>query len=440
VSPPADLVIVGASLAGLRTAEALRDAGYAGRLTLVGDEIHPPYDRPPLSKQVLAGWVQPEETTLPRLRSIDAVWRLGVTAARIERTTQHIETIDGDRIPYDRLIIATGSRSRPWPVQSEAALEGVHTLRTREEAARLVADLDASPRRVLIVGAGMTGSEVASACRARGLAVTMVEWNAAPLMSVLGAFLGHWAASRQLDAGVDLRCGISVTRLLGDRARRVVGASLSDGTEVAANLVVVALGAVRNCEWLDGSDLVAGPAGCACDSGCRALDISGESAPDIFVCGDVARFRHPLSDGKWTSLEHWGAAIDHAAIVAANVMRPGSATNDASLPRFWSSQFGLSIKASGLPSCADEVMVAQGSLQSGRFIALYGRKGRTIGVVAVNHAKWLPFYEDQIMSRSAFPLSFLLVDQAADSAPKPAGFPVSLRAPVATLQSPILAK
>ena len=130
MSPPADLVIVGASLAGLRTAEALRDAGYAGRLTLVGDEIHPPYDRPPLSKQVLAGWVQPEETTLPRLRSIDAVWRLGVTAARIERTTQHIETIDGDRIPYDRLIIATGSRSRPWPVQSEAALEGVHTLRT----------------------------------------------------------------------------------------------------------------------------------------------------------------------------------------------------------------------------------------------------------------------------------------------------------------------
>ena len=292
---------------------------------------------------------------------------------------------------------------------------------------------------MLIVGAGMTGSEVASACRARGLAVTMVEWNAAPLMSVLGAFLGHWAASRQLDAGVDLRCGISVTRLLGDRARRVVGASLSDGTEVAANLVVVALGAVRNCEWLDGSDLVAGPAGCACDSGCRALDISGESRRTYLCAAMSPGFVIPCRTGNGPRWSIGALAIDHAAIVAANVMRPGSATNDASLPRFWSSQFGLSIKASGLPSCADEVMVAQGSLQSGRFIALYGRKGRTIGVVAVNHAKWLPFYEDQIMSRSAFPLSFLLVDQAADSRPNRPGFP-SLRAPVATLQSPILAK
>jgi NADPH-dependent 2,4-dienoyl-CoA reductase/sulfur reductase-like enzyme len=423
MTAPANVVVVGASLAGLRTAEALRERGYDGRLTLIGAEAHAPYDRPPLSKQVLAGWVSPTQTTLPRLRSIDASWRLGVAALRIDRASRTICTADGDRVSYDRAVIATGCRSLPWPIPGEATLHGVHTLRTPEDAGRLIAELNAGPTRVLIVGAGFTGSEVASACRNRGLAVTMVETNAAPLMTAVGALIGKWIAFRQRDAGVDLRCGVAVTRLMGDGFGRVAGARLSDGSEVAANLVVVALGAVRNCEWLDDSDLDAGPKGCLCDASCQALDRSGKPASDIFACGDVSRFRHRLSDGRLVSLEHWNAATDQAAIVASNILHPGSASIDAYLPRFWSNQFGMSLKASGLPSCADEVMIAQGSLKAGRFVALYGAKGRPVGVVAINQSKWVTFYEAQIASGSEYPLGWRVVDPPTDNSSRPAGFP-----------------
>jgi 3-phenylpropionate/trans-cinnamate dioxygenase ferredoxin reductase subunit len=248
MTAPANVVIVGASLAGLRTAEALREGGYEGRLMLIGDEVHAPYDRPPLSKQVLTGWVSPTQTTLPRLRSVGAVWRLGVAALRLNGASRSIETADGDRIGYDRAVIATGSRSRQWPIPAEMALRGVYTLRTPEDAAGLVADLNAGPTRVLVIGAGFTGSEVASACRGRGLAVTVVEWNAAPLMAAFGTLVGDWIARRQRDSGVDLRCGVAVSRLLDDGSGRVVGAQLSDGSEVAADVAVISIGAVRNCD------------------------------------------------------------------------------------------------------------------------------------------------------------------------------------------------
>ena len=410
MTAPANVVIVGASLAGLRTAEALRDRGYKGQLTLIGAEPHAPYDRPPLSKQVLAGWVAPMQTTLPRLRSVDAVWRLGAAASRLDRVRRRVEMKNGDSVSYDRVVIATGSRSRAWPVPSEQALAGVHGLRTVEDASRLLADLDAGPSRVLVIGGGFTGSEVASACRDRGLPVTMVELNAAPLMPALGRLVGDWVAARQRDAGVDLRCGVAVTRLFDDGSGRVAGAELSDGCKVAADLVVVSIGAVRNCDWLADSNLDAGPAGCVCDAGCRALDRSGAPAFDIFVCGEAARFRHPLSGGRLVSLEHWSAATDQAHVVAANLLQPRLATNDDNLPRFWSSQFGISLRASGLPSCADEAMVVQGSLESGRFICLYGRKARMVGAVSINQPKWITFYEDQIMSGGRFPFGCRVVD------------------------------
>ncbi len=321
---PANVVIVGAALAGLRAAEALRDGGFEGRLTLIGKEAHPPYDRPPLSKQALTGLASPAHTTLPRLRSIDAEWRLGVAAVHLDRVRREVETADGDRVPYDRLVIATGSRSRPWPNRAEAALRGVHTLRTLDDAVALRADLEAGPTRVLVVGAGFTGSEVASACVARGLAVTVVEAAAAPLVNAVGRSVGGWIAGRQRAAGVDLRCGLAVAHLESDGADRVVGARLSDGSEVEADVVVVALGAVRNCEWLEGSGLDAGPAGCLCDSGCRALDLSGQPAQDVFVCGEAARFRHALVDGAPVSLEHWSGAVDHAGVVASSMLGAGS--------------------------------------------------------------------------------------------------------------------
>jgi NADPH-dependent 2,4-dienoyl-CoA reductase/sulfur reductase-like enzyme len=285
----------------------------------------------------------------------------------------------------------------------------------------LVADLDSGPDRVLIVGAGFTGSEVASACRGRGLAVTMVECLAAPLANVVGGLVGHWIGDVQRAAGVDLKSGLAVVELLGDSENRVIGARLSDGSMVKAELVVVSIGVVRNTEWLEGSDLDVGAAGCRCDAYCQALDASGRQVPDIFVCGEVARFPQPLSSGRAMALEHWSVAGEHAAVVAANIVQPESLRNDTSLPRFWSTQFRVSLKSSGLPSCADEVLIAQGSTEAGRFVALYARKGRLVGVVTVNQAKWISFYEEQILAGGGFPSEGRIVDRPEDARSRPFG-------------------
>jgi NADPH-dependent 2,4-dienoyl-CoA reductase/sulfur reductase-like enzyme len=242
------IVIVGASLAGLRAAEALRDEGFNGKLTIIGDEKHEPYDRPPLSKQVLKGWVRADHTLLPRTRKVDAEWRLGVAATSLDRSSKQVRLANGDQVPFDRLLIATGTRARPWFNPKEAALEGVITLRTSDEAAQLQAALAAKPGRVLIVGAGFIGSEIASVCCDLGLAVTVAERAEAPLVGALGGVIGDIAAELQRDHGVDLRTGISVEALEGDAKRHVRRARLSDGTMLDVDVVVASLGSIRNTE------------------------------------------------------------------------------------------------------------------------------------------------------------------------------------------------
>ncbi|HNA52529.1 MAG TPA: FAD-dependent oxidoreductase, partial [Mycobacterium sp.] len=176
------IAIVGASLAGLRAAEALRDKGFEGSLTIIGDEPHEPYDRPPLSKQVLKGWVPADHTKLPRLRRVDADWKLGVAAVGLDRANHIVKLGNGEDVEYDRLLIATGTRARPWPNPEEGALQGVFTVRTVEDAAALAAALRAGPNRVLVVGSGFVGSEIASVCRDLDLAVTVAERGKGPLM------------------------------------------------------------------------------------------------------------------------------------------------------------------------------------------------------------------------------------------------------------------
>ncbi|WP_197370632.1 FAD-dependent oxidoreductase, partial [Streptomyces clavuligerus] len=210
-------------------------------------------------------------------------------------------------------------RDSPWPHPGEAALHGVLALRTAADAALLSGLLDAGPRRVLVIGAGFTGSEIASACRGRGLDVTVVERGPAPLVGALGGTLGAFAAALQRAHGVDLRCGVTVTSLQG-RDGRLVGAELSDGGRIEADVAVVCLGAVRNTEWLDGSGLAAGPRGLACDAGCRAFDMYGIVTDDVFVAGDVARFPHPLFEYQLLSLEHWGNAVAQAEVAAHNMI------------------------------------------------------------------------------------------------------------------------
>ncbi len=398
------IVIVGASLAGLRAAETLREKGFSGSLTVVGDEPHPPYDRPPLSKQVLLGKVAAAATALPTRRDPDARWRLGVRATGLDPVGRRVLLADGEPLPYDRLLIATGTRARPWPDADEAALDGVFTLRTREDAAGLAERLAAGPRRVLVIGAGFTGSEIASACRELGIDVTVAERGPGPLVGALGGTLSRLAAGMQRNHGVDLRCGVTVTALRGDRNGRFTGADFSDGGSVDADVCVVAMGAVRNVEWLAECGLAAGPRGIACDAGCRAFDMYGIVTDDIFVAGDVARFPHPLFEYQMLSLEHWGNAVAQAEVAAHNMVNPGPLRRPhLSVPVFWSSQFGLNIKSVGVPTFSDQVVIAQGSIDERRLVAVYGYRGRITAAVTVNMAKWLEHYQRLIEAAAPFP-------------------------------------
>ncbi|MFE0380287.1 NAD(P)/FAD-dependent oxidoreductase [Streptomyces inhibens] len=416
------IVIVGASLAGLRAAEKLRAEGFAGSLTLVGEEPHPPYDRPPLSKQVLLGKVPAENTGLPQRREVDAEWRLGVRATGLDPFGKRVLLADGEEVSFDRLLIATGTRARPWPNPAEAALDGVFTLRTSDDAGRLAERLDAGPRRVLVIGAGFTGSEIASACRERGLEVTVAERGPAPLVGALGGTLGTLAARLQRAHGVDLRCGVTVTALEGNG--RLTGAQFSDGTRIDADVAVVALGAVRNTEWLAESGLAAGPRGVTCDAGCRAFDMYGIVTDDIFAAGDVARFPHPLFEYQLLSLEHWGNAVAQAEVAAHNMVNPGPRRRPhLTVPAFWSSQFGLNIKSVGVPTFSDQVVIAQGSLRDARLVAVYGYRGRVTAAVSVNQAKWLEHYQRLIETAAPFPPAPGAADRPESPAPVPSDVP-----------------
>lgn len=418
------IVIVGASLAGLRAAEALRDEGFNGPLTIIGDEPYEPYDRPPLSKQVLKGWVPAESTKLPRLRKVDAEWMLGVTATGLDRANGQVHLANGGQVPFDRLLIATGTRARQWPNPAEAALDGVHTLRSRDDAARLQQALAARPSRVLVIGAGFIGSEMASACRELDIPVTVAERGSAPLVGALGGVIGKIAAEIQRDHGVDLRCGVGVLSLDGDQGRHVRSARLSDGTVIEADVVLASLGAIRNVEWLEGSGLAAGFWGVGCDAGGRAFDINGVVTDNIYVAGDVARQPHVLYEYEFLAMEHWDNAVLGAEVVAHNMVNlEADFYPNLLLPSFWSGQFGVNIKSVGVPPFGEEILFTQGSVKDRRFVAVYGHRGRIVAAVAFNQAKWLEHYGRLIEQSAPFPPPRAGWDLPDYMQPMPAGFP-----------------
>src|SRR6201996_2058096 len=398
------IVIVGASLTGLRAAEGLREEGFRGQLTIIGDEPDQPYDRPPLSNQVLKGWVAADHTKLPRLRHVDAEWRLGVAATALDRVNRLVRLADGSEVHGDRLLIATGVRARRWPNAPEAALEGVYTVRTSADAARLQAALAAGPRRVLIIGSGFIGSEVASVCRELGLDVTVTERGPAPLSGALGGVIGAIAAEMHRAAGVDLRTGVSVLGLEGDAGGHVRAARLSDGSTLDVDVVVTSLGSIRNVEWLDGCGLAAGFWGGGGAPGCRAFDINGVVTTNVFVAGDIARAPHVLYDYQFLVMEHWDNAVLGARVAAHNmVCEEVDRWAHLLIPQFWSAQFGVNIQSVGVPSFGDEIVFPQGSVKARRFAAAYGRRGRIVGAVTFTHAKWIDYSRDQIAQPGPFP-------------------------------------
>ncbi|TXN01099.1 FAD-dependent oxidoreductase [Methylobacterium sp. WL64] len=410
-SQPGRAVVVGAGLAALRGAEAMREAGFLGSLTIIGKEPYRPYDRPPLSKHVLTGEIAPDATTLPSSLGEDVDWHLGSPAVRLDRTVRMVHLADGTALAYDRLLIATGTRARPWPNPHEGRLAGVHTLRGRDDAVALRKALTRGPRRVLVIGGGLIGCEVASACRQLGLPVTLVQLGSAPLARAFGRYLGAILGAMHEVRGVDLRLGAEVEWLEGADGR-LVRAHLVDGTTIDADIAVTALGAVRNTEWLDGSGLSFDAGGVDCDADGYVLDVDGRPDPAIAAAGDVARFPHPLYGGRRIAVEHWGHAVAqgvHAGRLLADG-KPGQGY--AALPAFWSGQAGVTIKSVGLTDGADAMTIAHGDPATGRFLALYGRAGRCIAAVSIDCGRWLPAYAALIAESAPFPPAGAATDRS----------------------------
>nr|WSZ19744.1 FAD-dependent oxidoreductase [Streptomyces canus] len=369
------LVVVGASLAGLRAVEAARKDGFDGRITLVGAEPHLPYDRPPLSKQFLEESGADGTPTTFRTEEVLCA-DLGVelllsTPATFLDTRNRAVGVGGRTIGYDALVIATGATARQLP--GTQGLDGVHTLRTVDDAVAIRRALDKGARTV-VIGAGFIGAETAAAARKRGLDVVVVEAQPTPLVRAVGETMGDALASLHLRHGTDLRCGVSVTALEGEG--RVERVRLSDGTALDADLVVVGAGAVPATDWLAGSGLTL-------DDGVVCDETLFTGAEGVYAAGDVARWHNPLFD-RPMRLEHWTSAAEQGALAARNALNPAAARGYSTVPYFWSDQYDTRIQFVGIPD-ADEIAVVDGDIERDhQCVALYRADNRLVGALAVN--------------------------------------------------------
>ena len=388
---PRTVTIVGASLGGLNAAEALRRDGFDGPVTLIGAESHLPYDRPPLSKQVLAGDWEPERAALTdseELASDGIEVRLGVRATALDLAARELTVHTGETVAFDGLVIATGARCRTMP--GTEGLDGVHVLRSLDDCLALRADFDATPQRVVVVGAGFIGAEVAATARGRNLDVTLVEALPTPLSRVLGDEMGQVCAEVHRDHGIDLRTGVGVDRVTGDgRVRQV---TLSDGSTVDADVVVVGIGVIPNTEWLDGSGLELGD-GVVCDATCLA-------AEGVTAAGDVARWPNELF-GETMRVEHWDNAAQQGSHAARRLL-DAAVGPFTPVPWFWSDQYDRKIQLAGCVRGDDEVRVVTGSVEERRFAAIYGRAGRITGVLGFNRPRHVMRYRALIEQRASF--------------------------------------
>lgn len=378
---PEHTVVVGASLAGLRTAEALRRADHTGRITLIGAEAHLPYTRPPLSKQILSGAWEPERAQLRKSDMLDALdldFRLGTTATALDGRAQRVSLADGSAVDYDALVLATGAEPRWLPGTDGTA--GVYVLRTLDDAIALQAAFEADPK-VVVVGAGFIGAEVAAVARQRGLDVTVVEPLDAPMVRGLGAELGGVAAEIHRAHGVDLRCGVGVDSVEGDG--KVTGVVLSDGSAVEADLVVIGIGVIPRTGWLEGSGLELDN-GIVCDQHLAAVGVE-----HVWAAGDVARWQHETY-GELVRFEHWTVANDHGPAVAADILAgPGERIAHTPVPYVWSDQFDTKIQIIGRAGDGDELEIIHGAIDERKFVAARTRGGMVTGAVGFSSPRAL---------------------------------------------------
>lgn len=390
------VVIVGASIGGVRTTQALRAAEYRGRIVLVSDELVTPYDKPPLSKAFLAGTATADDVALLSQAEADELGieiRLGCRAAHLDLARNEVEFESGDRLGFGHLVIATGARARPSPWGQP---EGVHLLRTLDDSRRLRADLQQGGRLV-VIGGGFIGAETAATARSLGLAVTIVDPCPVPMERVLGTEIGERFARLHESNGATTLFGIGVQGLDGSRGRFRV--ELTNGDVLDADYVVIGIGAVPNDGWLASSGLYVDN-GVVCDKYLRVLD-----APNVFAVGDVCRWQNPRHD-RLTRVEHWTNAVEQAAIVAHNITQPGNLLACGPVEYVWSDQYNWKIRVAGEAGIAEHrhVEVIGEDDRTGRFAALYSPDGQTFsGMVVVNWPRALIAGRKALAERTPYP-------------------------------------
>lgn len=358
----------------------------------MSDEDHLPYDRPPLTKELLAGEWEPEQTALRKAPydELDTEWLLGRRAAGLDASHRAVVLHDGEHVGYDGLVIATGATPRILP--RVEPLAGMLTLRTLDDCLSLCEILEGRPR-VVVIGAGFIGAEVAATCRKRGLDVTVLEVLPQPMVRAVGPVVGEVLGRLHRDHGVDLRCGVVIEGIEGDG--RVERVRLADGSVVEADVVLVAIGVVPATDWLAGSGLPLDN-GVVCD---ETLLV----APGVVAAGDVARWPNPLFDGALMRVEHWTNANEQGVAAARRLLAgDGAAQPFAPVPFVWSDQYDLKIQCVGHFSGDDEMTVAHGRLDEYRFVSLFGRAGRLVGAIAFNRPRLLVQYRLLIAQRASF--------------------------------------
>lgn len=392
------IVVVGASLAGLRAAEEIRHEGHTGPVIIIGDEVHPPYDRPPLSKQLLAGTWDVDRVHHhgpDKLDTLGLEFRLGHRAVSLDSESRTVSCDDGEELHYDGLIVATGARARSLP--RTEGMPAVWTLRTLDDCLGIRSDLEAAGAgaRVVVIGAGFIGSEVAATCHGLGAMLTVVEALPTPLGRVLGDEMGEACAQLHRQQGVTVLTGRLVDRLSahpGGAAPVVV--HLVDGTDLDADLVVVGIGVDPVTDWLEGSGLIL-------DNGvvCSEALFAGDR---VVAAGDVARWTH-ASLGEQLRIEHWTNAAEGGAVAARNLLGGSEAAQAYDpIPFFWSDQYKTKIQVIGLPGPEDEVVVVEGSVEEGQLVALYRRGDRLRAVLAFSRPRHLMAYRPLLAAGASF--------------------------------------
>jgi NADPH-dependent 2,4-dienoyl-CoA reductase/sulfur reductase-like enzyme len=398
VDPEGTVLIVGASLAGLRAAEEVRHEGHTGSIIVVGEEVHAPYDRPPLSKQVLSGkWeVKRIHHHTPEMQdALGIEYRLGRRASTLDPSARIVTCDNGSEIPYDGLIIATGAATRSLP--GTEGMANVWMLRTLDDCLGIRADLEAAgdAPRLVVIGAGFIGSEVAATCQGMGARVTLLEAYHTPLARVLGDQMGQVCAQLHRSNGMDLRVSVNIDHLeSAPRGPDPVTVVLDDGTRIPADVVVVGIGVSPSVGWLEGSGL-------ELDNGVRC-DGSLFVGDRVVAAGDVANWMRP-SAGRPTRVEHWTNAAEGGAACARNLLAGSAqAAPYDPIPFFWSDQYSTKIQMIGLPDADDEVVVVSGSAEEGKLIAIYRSGDRLSGVFSMSQPAKLMGYRPLLAAGASF--------------------------------------